>query len=150
MDEIGKEGIIDGVILTPLKQIFNEKGDVFHAMKESEAGYKRFGEAYFSTIHPGEIKPWKMHTRMTLNLVVPVGEIKFVLYDDREQSPTRGLYNEFVLSRDHYARLTVPPRVWFAFQGLAGAPNLLLNIADMEHDPEEIVRLELNDLNYRW
>jgi dTDP-4-dehydrorhamnose 3,5-epimerase len=142
--------VIDRVILTPLKQIFNEKGDVFHAMKESDAGYQRFGEAYFSTIHKGDIKPWKMHTRMTLNLVVPIGEIRFVLYDDREYSATRGLYNEFVMSRNNYCRLTVPPQVWFAFQGVADEPNILLNIADMEHDPGEIVRLDINDINYRW
>ena len=48
--------IIEGVILTPLKQIVNPKGDLYHAMKQSDNGYKSFGEAYFSTVIKDEIK----------------------------------------------------------------------------------------------
>ena len=46
---------MDGVNLTPLKQIHNSKGDIFHAMKKSDAGFNGFGEAYFSTINSGAI-----------------------------------------------------------------------------------------------
>ncbi|GHT75679.1 hypothetical protein AGMMS50262_11720 [Bacteroidia bacterium] len=141
--------IIEGVILTPLKQIFHPQGDVFHGMKKSDAGFMGFGEAYFSTIHQGDVKAWKKHLLMTLNLVVPVGKIRFVLFDDRENSPTKGLFNEFILSLENYARLTVPPQVWLAFQGL-DEKNLLLNIADLEHLPDEIERKPLSEINYNW
>ncbi|MFW5625378.1 MAG: dTDP-4-dehydrorhamnose 3,5-epimerase, partial [Campylobacter hyointestinalis] len=67
---------MDGVILTPLKQIYNPKGNIFHAMKNSDIGYLGFGEAYFSTIDQNKIKGWKKHTKMTLNLIVPIGEIE--------------------------------------------------------------------------
>ena len=73
--------ILDGVTLTPLKKIGHPKGDIFHAMKASDEGFSGFGEAYFSTINKFEIKGWKKHTKMILNLVVPIGEIKFVVYD---------------------------------------------------------------------
>jgi len=143
--------LIDGVILTPLKQIFHPLGDVFHGMKKSDAGFAGFGEAYFSTIKKGEIKLWKKHLAMTLNLVVPAGRIRFVVYDDRAESTTYEIFNEFVLSRENnYARLTVPPRVWMAFQGI-GEENLLLNIADMEHQPDEVERKQsLEEMAYRW
>ena len=72
---------MDGIILTPLKQIHNLKGDIFHAMKKSDICYDGYGEAYFSTIKTGDIKGWKKHTKMTLNLVVPLGEIEFVVYN---------------------------------------------------------------------
>ena len=58
-------------------------------MKETSAGYAGFGEAYFSQVDKGAIKAWKRHKKMTLNLLVPVGEIKFVLFDDREASNTQ-------------------------------------------------------------
>jgi dTDP-4-dehydrorhamnose 3,5-epimerase len=119
-------------------------------MKKSDAGFAGFGEAYFSTITQGEIKPWKKHLEMTLNLVVPVGKIRFVVYDDREKSPTQGYFNEFVLSpENNYARLTVPPQVWMAFQGLE-EKNLLLNIANLEHQPDEMVRKALSEISYEW
>ena len=76
---------MDGVILTPLKQIYHPKGDIFHAMKKSDIGFDGFGEAYFSTINQNDIKGWKKHTKMTLNIVVPVGNIEFVVYDENSK-----------------------------------------------------------------
>jgi len=129
---------IDGVLVTPLKRIFHPKGDIFHGMKNGDIGYLGFGEAYFSTITYGAIKAWKRHSMMTLNLVCPVGIIRFVLYDDRMGSPTNGLFQEVVLSvRENYARLTIPPGVWMGFQGLSEGLNLLLNVANINHDPNE-------------
>jgi len=140
--------MIKGVILTPLKQIYHPKGDVFHAMKKSDMGFTNFGEAYFSTVHAGDIKSWKKHLRMTLNLIVPVGEIRFVLYDDRELSPTLGETMSVEIGLENYLRLTVPPGVWMAFEGLGEGLNLLLNVADMEHDPDEVERAELEKFRY--
>ena len=74
---------IKDVILTPLKKIYHPKGDILHGIKKIDKGYLGFGEAYFSTINYNEIKGWNRHKRMTLNLVVPIGSVKFVIYDDR-------------------------------------------------------------------
>jgi len=140
---------MDGVILTPLKQIYHPKGDIFHAMKKSDVGYTGFGEAYFSTIHKDEIKGWKKHTQMTLNLVVPVGEIEFVMHDDREDSLSKGEFLSAILGIDTYQRLTVAPNVWVAFRGLKET-NLLLNVASIEHDPTEAITITLDEVPYAW
>lgn len=135
---------MDGVILTPLKQIHNPKGDIFHAMKKSDYGFEEFGEAYFSTIHQDDIKGWKKHTRMTLNLVVPVGEIEFVVYDNQTKE-----FFSVKLSHGNYQRLTVKPNLWMAFRGIA-EKNMLLNLASIEHDPNEAVNIDLSDIHYDW
>lgn len=140
--------MIEGVQLTPLKNISHPKGDVFHGMKKSDSGFNGFGEAYFSTIHSGDIKPWKKHLRMTLNLIVPVGKIRFVLHDDRAVSSTQGQTMAVELGPENYQRLTVPPGVWLAFEGLGEKLNLLLNIADLEHDSEEMERTDLDRFTY--
>ena len=70
--------MIKGVVLTSLDIIDLVGGNVFHIMKKSSPGYQSFGEAYFSQINQGVIKAWKRHKIMTLNIVVPVGSIKFV------------------------------------------------------------------------
>jgi len=147
MDKIN---YISGVILTPLKKIENPLGDVYHGMKISDIGYFGFQEAYFSTIHYDTIKPWKKHLQMTLNLIVPMGEIQFVLYDDRKDSFTRETFMEVKLSLNNYHRLTVPPNVWMAFRGKGKGTNLLLNIANMEHDPLEIVRADMHVYKFKW
>jgi dTDP-4-dehydrorhamnose 3,5-epimerase len=129
---------IDGCKLTPLRIIPGEKGDVMHALRCTDEGFSAFGEAYFSSVKKGETKGWKRHRRMTLNLVVPVGSIRFHLYDDRPESPTRGQSGEVELSIENYQRLTVPPGIWLAFEGKNPGLNLLLNIADLPHDPTEV------------
>ena len=142
------ENMIDGVILTPLRQINHPKGDVFHAMKRTDPGFVSFGEAYFSSILCGLVKAWKRHSRMTLNLVCMVGKIHFVLYDGREGSPTFGNYLETTLSPDKpelYRRITIPPGVWMAFVGIGEGKSMLLNVADIPHDPTEQVNIPVEE-----
>ena len=142
---------IEGVIVTPLKQIYNPRGAVWHAMKCSDPGFDGFGEAYFSTIYHKDTKPWKKHLRMTLNFVVPVGKIRVVIFDDRPESPTKGEFFDITLSHENYQRLTIPAGLWVAFAGVGEDLNLLLNVANLEHDPLEIERKEsLDAINYRW
>lgn len=132
--------LIDGVLLTSLKQINHPKGDVFHAIKKMDPGFIGFGEAYFSSIFCGLVKAWKRHSRMTLNLVCMVGKVHFVLYDGRKDSSTYGQFMEATLSSESprlYRRITIPPGVWMAFVGIAEGKSMLLNVADIPHDPTE-------------
>jgi dTDP-4-dehydrorhamnose 3,5-epimerase len=139
-----------GVLLTRLKDIPLDGGNVLHGIKKNDPGYTGFGEAYFSTVEAGAIKAWKQHKEMTLNLVVPVGEIKFVLFDDREGASNQGQYFSINLSRKNYQRLTVPPLVWIGFQGIGKGINLLLNIADLSHNPMEVARQDQESFGYSW
>jgi dTDP-4-dehydrorhamnose 3,5-epimerase len=134
---------VERVIVTPLRQIDNPKGDIFHAIKKSDNGFSGFGEAYFTTIHKGDIKGWKRHTKMTLNLVVISGEIELVIYNGDE-------FLSLKLSpKKNYQRVTIKPHLWVAFRGL-GDDNMLLNIANIEHDPNEADSLELSEISYEW
>lgn len=135
---------MDGVILTPLKQIYHPKGDIFHAMKKSDIGFDSFGEAYFSTINQNDIKGWKKHTKMTLNIVVPVGNIEFVVYDENSKE-----FFSTKLSHNNYQRLTVKAGLWMAFRGLE-EHNILLNLASIEHDPNEAINIGIEEIKYEW
>lgn len=130
--------------MTPLKQIYHPKGDIFHAMKKSDVGFKGFGEVYFSTINKNSIKGWKKHTLMTLNLVVPIGEIEFIIYNDMSKE-----FFSVILSQDNYQRLTVKPGLWMAFRGV-GEYNMLMNIASIEHDPSEAESIDIGSIKYEW
>ncbi|MUH96847.1 dTDP-4-dehydrorhamnose 3,5-epimerase [Aliivibrio fischeri] len=142
--------MINGVVVTPLKQIFLDKGSVFHGIKSTDDTFYGFGEAYFSQANYLSIKGWKKHTKMNMNLVVPIGAIKFVIFDDREFSPTNGLFFEIELSDKNYCRLTIPAGLWLAFQGTGKDINLLMNFADILHDPSESQVKELADISYDW
>lgn len=135
--------LIEGLIITPLIRIAQPKGDILHAMKCTSMGYMGFGEAYFSIVNQGNIKGWKRHRRVTLNLVVPVGTIRFIIRDDRHGSLTNGRIADLTLGGENYVRLTIPPGLWVAFEGRSEGLNLLLNIANEEHNPSEADNLEL-------
>lgn len=140
---MGHIGLCD-VKLSQLKQISVVNGDVLHILKSSDRDFNGFGEAYFSFIQEGRIKAWKMHKEMTLNIVVPIGEIRFVLTD------LQNGFREFTIGSNNYARLTIPPGIWFGFQGLGIGNNLLLNLANIVHNPEESLRKEISEINFNW
>jgi dTDP-4-dehydrorhamnose 3,5-epimerase len=93
-----------------------------------------------------------VHSRMTLNYAVPVGRIKFVLYDDRADSSTLGEIQEFFLGPDNYQLVTVPPLVWNGFKGIGPEMALVANCASIPHDPTEIDRRDPFDpaIPYDW
>ena len=136
------------ILITPLSIIDTPGGNVMHVIKKTSTGYTGFGEAYFSQVEGGAIKAWKRHKEMTLNLVVPVGKIRFILFDDREDSKHQ--LQEIIISEDNYCRLTVPPMVWMGFQSLSNGESMLLNIANIEHDANETDHLEIDKINYDW
>ena len=135
---------ISEIIITPLKRIPVQGGDVLHAIKKIDPGFLDFGEAYFSFIENGVVKGWKRHLKMTLNLIVPIGSVRFIFFDES------GVFREECIGIGRYSRITVPPRLWFAFQGLSDKTNLILNIADIPHCPEEVERKDLSTFLYGW
>lgn len=144
--------MIDGVIVTPLKQILDERGKIMHMMRSDAAGFQGFGEVYFSCVHPGAIKGWHIHKEMVLNYAVPHGNIKFVLYDDRVTSSTRGELQEIFMGPDNYCLVTVPPMVWNGFKGIGQEMAIVANCTSIPHRADEIDRLDPFDpsIPYNW
>jgi dTDP-4-dehydrorhamnose 3,5-epimerase len=144
--------MIDGVIVTPLRQILDERGKIMHMLRATDPHFREFGEVYFSWVHPDVIKGWHIHKKMHLNYAVPVGKIKLVLYDEREGSPTRGEVNELFVGPDNYCLVTVPPMVWNGYKGCGTESSMVANCATHTHDPGEMDRLDPFDgrIPYNW
>ncbi len=130
--------ILEGVTITPLKRVHHPKGDIYHALKCTDDSFEEFGEAYFTTIHQNDVKGWKQHKTMLMNLVVPVGVVGFHFFNERI---SKGAFVE--VAPHNYVRVTVQPGIWMAFQGLSKDLNLILNLASTPHDPAEAINVEL-------
>ncbi len=144
--------MIEGVKVTPLLQIPDERGKIMHMLRSDADFFQGFGEIYFSCIYPGAIKGWHIHKRMFLNYAVPHGHIKLVLYDDRIESKTCGKIQELFLGSDNYCLITVPPMIWNGFKGIGTEMAIVANCASITHEPEEIDRLDPFDpsIPYCW
>ena len=102
---------------------------------------------------PGAVKAWKRHRKQTQHLAVPIGRVRFVIYDDREGSSSQGTVNIVELGRpDNYHRLKIPRGVWYGFTCLSSRPALVANCADRVHDPDDAeLRPEYDErFPYRW
>lgn len=141
---------MEGVCCSRLAVIPHSDGDILRGLRSSDASFSGFGEAYFSFVKYGSIKGWKLHERMKLNLIVPHGEVKFVIFDDRVGSATKGEFRQFCLSPNDFYRLSIEPNLWFAFQGRSKSVNIVLNIASIVHDPDESIKMEIERFPFDW
>ena len=144
---------IQGVQITPLREIKDSRGSVLHMLRMDSPDFTKFGECYFSEVISGAVKAWKKHKIQTQNISVPIGRIKLVIYDDREFSNTNGNILVLTLGRpDSYYRVTIPPRVWYGFGCMSPLNALLVNCADYPHDPLENELKDINDntIPYMW
>jgi dTDP-4-dehydrorhamnose 3,5-epimerase len=138
---------IQQINIFPLKRITMSWGDVLHAYKSGDQGLNNFGEVYFSWVKIGSVRDWKCHKRMTMNLVVPVGNVRFAFI---EGDLSNSEYRLEEIGVDRYARLRVAPGIWFSFRSVGSSDGLLVNFADMAHDQTEVLRKPLSTRNIDW
>ncbi len=143
---------IPGVLLTKLNIIEHPLGDIFKIISKGDKGFVDFGELYISTIKYGAVKAWKKHTKMICNLVVPIGEVKIVMYEDGAEEDRHRNYQEVILSKKHYFRLTIPPGIVFGMHGSGEGENMVINFASIIHDQHESINYDYKSINtdFRW
>ena len=142
--------MIEGVKITKLKQLVDERGKIMHMIRNDSPIFDKFGEIYFSTINPGYIKAWHLHKEATLNYVCIKGKVNLVLYDDRNKSKSAGVYQNFLLSPNDYFLITIPPYIWNGFKGLDSSESIIANCLDLPHNEKEMVRKDPNDKYFKY
>lgn len=142
--------MIEGIEVIDRAQIHDERGKIMHMLRSDDPFFRGFGEIYFSCVHPGVVKGWHLHSKMTLCYAVPQGKIKLVLFDDREGSSTQGMFQELILGPETYRLVIIPPGIWNGFRGIDF--SIVANCADLPHDPAEIIRRDPDDprIGYDW
>ncbi len=129
--------------ITGLRRIETSGGEVMKALHAEEPDFLGLGEAYFSRVDPLCVRGWKRHNEMTVNVVVPVGHVRFVV-------EANGTFDEFDLGPDHtYGRLTIEPGTWFGFMGGVDG-GLVLNLSNIVHRPDEADGKALDEFDYDW
>ena len=157
LEQTFHETAILGVKIQPLKIIPTVGGPVLHLLRSDYALMptfpQGFGEIYCSEVEYLAIKGWKKHLRQTQLFAVPVGTLKIVLYDGRTDSKSFGQILEITLGRpDNYSLLKIPPNIWYSFKAESTPIALLINCADLPHDPSESQTLPLTteEIPYTW
>ncbi len=145
---------IDGVSITALRIISDERGAVLHMLRVDEPQFEGFGELYFSSVKPSVVKAWKRHHSMVQRFTVPVGAIRLVIYDDRPESPTQGVLQvvETGMAFGRYELIRLPAMVWYGFIGISETESLIANCASLPHCAAEVDRMTADSMAipYKW
>ena len=144
--------MIHGVKVVPLRQMCDERGKIMHMLKSTDPHFLQFGEIYFSCAWPGVVKGWHIHQRMTVNNAVIVGRAKLVLYDGRQDSPTKGEIMECFIGEDNYCLVQIPPGITNGYKAYGDTLVIMANCATEPHDPHEIIYVDPHDggVPYNW
>ena len=127
-----------------LKKFKNPKGDVLRGFRKTDKFPGESSEIYFSWLKKKAIKGWKLHKKKKMNLIVPVGKVKFIFNHQNK-------FREVTIGENNYCRIYVPNNIFFAFENLSKKNSLIVNNASIIHNKdEEIITKKLDEINYKW
>lgn len=148
---------IDGVKIRELKRNMDERGELVEIFRRDWARFfdKEPAMSYFSVTRPGAIRTWHRHSAGHIDyFVVLRGQMNVAVYDDRENSQSRGTVNDFVLGEQNMALLRVPGDCWHGMQCIGETPAIHVSFAtelyDYENPDKERVDPHDNDIPYDW
>jgi dTDP-4-dehydrorhamnose 3,5-epimerase len=145
-------GPIEGVIVRPLERFPDARGTVMHGVR-SDTILNDFGEVYFKKLYHDIINGWHVHETLILNFMCVFGMIKLVLYDMREDSPTKSMFQEVCFGDDNHCLIHIPPGIANASQGLARPFSIMVNVASEPHDPDlkyRRINPRSDEIPYDW
>ncbi len=146
--------MIWGVVVKPLRVIPDERGRLMEILRADDPIFEKFGQVYLTTTYPGIIKAWHYHKLQDDNITVVKGMLKLVLYDMREDSPTKGELNEFFLGEHNPLLIHVPKGVHHGWKCIGTEEALVINCVTEPYNykqPDEY-RLPYNtdQIPYDW
>ena len=146
--------MIDGVEIKQLKPIPDERGWLMEILRSDDKEFIKFGQVYVTTTYPGVIKAWHMHKKQWDFQVVIKGMAKIVLYDGRENSPTKGEINEFYAGEKNPILIKIPPEVWHGNKCVGEEMMILINIPtelyNYENPDEQRLPYNTPEIKYDW
>jgi dTDP-4-dehydrorhamnose 3,5-epimerase len=119
--------MIEGVRVKTLRVIPDERGRLMEILRADDEAFQKFGQVYMTTAYPGVVKGWHYHKKQVDNFAVVHGTIKLVLYDQRENSPTKGEVNEFFLGKENPQLVQIPPLVLHGFKCIGTEEAIVIN-----------------------
>ena len=129
--------LIDGVRVKELKVIPDGRGRLMEMLRSDEDIFAGFGQVYLTTTLPGVVKAWHLHKLQTDQVVCVAGMIRLGLYDDRPESPTFGLANEFYMGVHRPLLVRIPPLVYHGWKCVSPEEALMINTVTKPYNHRE-------------
>lgn len=146
--------MIQGVKIKKLKVISDNRGRLMEILRRDDSIFERFGQVYMTTAFPCIVKAWHYHKKQTDNFTCIKGKMRLGLYDSRENSPTYGQVEEYVISLENPILVRIPPDVYHGFKCIGDEEAVVINTVTEPYNtsaPDEY-RLDAfdNNIPFDW
>ena len=146
--------LIEGVTTKNLRLIPDDRGRLMEILRADDEAFSTFGQVYITTAYPDVVKAWHCHKLQDDNMTVLMGLAKIVLYDDREKSRTKGMFNEFFVGEHNHILIHIPRLVWHGFKCISDNETMIVNVVtecyNYEHPDEYRKPPHGSDIPYDW
>ncbi len=146
--------MIDGVKTKVLKVIADERGFLMEMLRSDDELFERFGQLYITACYPNVVKGWHYHRKQIDHFVCVKGMAKVVLYDSREDSPTKGEINEFFMGEKNPILLKIPRLVMHGFKAIGNESAHIINCPTEVFnykEPDEFRKpYDTDEIPYNW
>jgi dTDP-4-dehydrorhamnose 3,5-epimerase len=127
--------VIEGVVIRPQSSIEDERGEVIEVYRPAwNVHPDSLVYVYQVMIRPGKVKGWTLHEKQDDRLFLVRGSLLWALYDDRPDSPTRGVLQTQVVSERNKCLLIIPRSVYHAVQNIGQEEALFINMPTRPYD----------------
>ena len=146
--------LIAGVQTKKLKWLCDDRGRLMEMIRCNDEIFRGFGQVYATTVKPGVVKAWHYHKKQEDSFVPLVGKLRIGLYDARENSPTKGQVQEFLLDAADPCVFQIPRGVFHGFECAGDVESMVLNVPNMPYDHEHPDEYRIdpfkNDIPFKW
>ncbi|BBB91620.1 MAG TPA: dTDP-4-dehydrorhamnose 3,5-epimerase family protein [Methylomusa anaerophila] len=146
--------MIQGVEIKKLVRHSDDRGFFMEILRDDDKLLKNFGQASLSKSYPGVIKAFHYHKKQDDIWFFPAGNAQVVLYDVREESPTKGETNVFYLGEDNPQILLIPVGVAHGYRVLGSSPAIIVYFTSQSYDPadpdEYRIPWDDSEINFDW
>lgn len=152
VNDVWNQVTIDGVYFKQLRRHVDARGDLTELWSqpwvENEDVAKEIKHVYLNTTHAGVTKAWHVHEDTFSQYTCVSGKMQVVLVDAREESPTFGQVNKFLIGIHNPSFIKIPPGVLKGWKSLAGDSVIvnLLTSADVKDNYKYPWDCILNDV----
>jgi dTDP-4-dehydrorhamnose 3,5-epimerase len=139
----GSGPTIEGVLERRLQIHVDGRGDVVELWSLPWVDHDGFAvpqHVYQSATDQGVIKAWHLHARHTDQFAVTRGKMQIVCVDVREDSPTYGQVNSFIVGIERPSLIMIPPGVLHGWKALSGPETIVVNLQTEPYDPDDEIR----------
>jgi len=137
-ETVQKDPIIQGVKTKSLSVIPDERGWLMEILRVDEKDlFTKFGQVYLSATYPGVVKAWHYHKIKTDYFTCINGIARVVVYDNREESSTKGKIKEYILDINNPMLVKIPPGCYHGFEAIGKNNANIISITSEPYDPSD-------------